>query len=143
MRPALELEGNVAHGREVFSQLCATCHRYAELGQDVGPALTEIHRKSKESLLYEILDPNAAVDTKYLNHQIRTTDGNIYSGIVSRETDEAVTLKMAGGMEQVIPKKDIERFQSLGISYMPEGQEAVMGQQDLADLLAFLQQPAS
>ncbi len=143
MRPALELAGDVAHGQEVFANLCATCHRYGDLGQDVGPALTEINRKSKEALLYDILDPNAAVDTKYLNHQVRTANGSIYSGIVARETDEAVTLKMTGGLEQTIDKADIERFTSLGISYMPEGQEATLSQQDFADLLAFLQQPAS
>ncbi len=143
MRPALELQGNIAQGREVFANLCANCHRYGNIGQDVGPALTEINRKSREALLYDILDPNAAVDTRYLNHQVRTIDGNIYSGIVARESDESVSLKMIGGQEKTIDKADIDRFTSLGISYMPEGQEAAMGQQDLAHLLAFLQQPAS
>jgi len=143
MRPALELPGNLAEGQQVFANLCANCHRYGDMGQDVGPALTEIHRKSKEALLYDILDPNAAVDTRYLNHQVRTTDGNIYSGIVARETDESVSLKMIGGQEQTIDKADIDRFTSLGISYMPEGQEAALNPQDFADLLAFLQQPAS
>ena len=106
------------------------------------PYLTEINRKSKESLLHDILDPNAAVDTKYLNHRVRTKDGSIHMGIVQRETDTEVSLRMMGGVENTIPKVSIEEFTSLGVSMMPEGQEENMSHQDMADLLAFLQQPS-
>lgn len=140
MRPALALNGNLVRGQALYEETCAQCHRYGQIGEDVGPVLTEISRKSKESLLHDIVDPNAAVDTKYLSHQIRTKDGNIYSGMIYAETDDEITLKMAGGAEQVIDKDNIESLSSLGISLMPEGQERDMSHQDMADLLAFLQQ---
>ncbi|PHN08367.1 PVC-type heme-binding CxxCH protein [Flavilitoribacter nigricans] len=140
MRPALDLKGNVAAGKEVFGTLCGTCHRYGATGQDVGPVLTEIQRKSKASLLHDILDPNAAVDTKYLSHRVQTKNGDIYVGIVEQETDAEITLKMLGGQAVQIPKQEVETFASLGQSLMPEGLEAGMSEQDLADLLAFLQQ---
>ncbi len=142
MRPALALPGDVEKGKAVFEKLCGTCHRYGPIGQDVGPVLTEINRKSKESLLHDILDPNAAVDTKYLNHQARTRDGNIYSGMIQREGDSEITLKMAGGPEITLKKERIEQLSSLGISLMPEGLESGMSHQDMAGLLAFLQQPS-
>jgi putative membrane-bound dehydrogenase-like protein len=140
LRPALHLEGDLVKGKEQFINLCSQCHQYGAIGKNVGPVLTEINRKSKESLLYDILDPNAAVDTKYINHQVKTKAGNIYTGIIARETDTEISLKMLGGTEQTILKSNIDKLVSLGISMMPEGQEANLKPQDLADLLAFLQQ---
>ena len=139
MSPALTLAGDIAKGKEQFRNLCAQCHRYENLGKNVGPVLTEISRKSKAALLHDILDPNAAVDTKYMNHQTKTKDGNIYTGIIAQESDTEIILKMLGGQETSISKKEIEQLSSLGISMMPEGQERNMSVQDMADLLAFLQ----
>jgi putative heme-binding domain-containing protein len=143
MRPALTLNGSADAGSQVFNVQCAQCHRFGNIGKEVGPVLTEVSRKSKESLLYDILDPNAAVDTKYLNHQVKTKDGNIFSGLVAHETDHEITLKIIGGAEKTIPKQNIEQFSSLGTSLMVEGLEANIGPQEMADLLAYLQQAPS
>ncbi|RMG24306.1 MAG: hypothetical protein D6730_12910, partial [Bacteroidetes bacterium] len=140
MHGALSLKGSPQKGKKIFETSCSTCHRYGEMGKEVGPALTEIGRKSRESLLHDILDPNAAVDTRYLNHQVRTKDGNIYTGMVAHESDTHIHLRMAGGQEVQLPKAEIQSFTSLGISLMPEGLEAGLSPEDMADLLAFLQQ---
>jgi putative membrane-bound dehydrogenase-like protein len=140
MRPALELNGNIQAGERHFVSLCISCHQYGELGVDVGPVLTEINRKSKESLLHDMLDPNAAADTRYLNHQVKTTNGTIYSGIIAEESDTEVVIKMIGGEEKTIAKADIDKLSSMGLSMMPEGLEKGLSTQDMADLLAFLQQ---
>ncbi|MGI9551634.1 MAG: hypothetical protein ACR2MT_10570, partial [Aurantibacter sp.] len=140
MGPALAMNGSPVQGADIFDVQCAQCHRYGNDGEDVGPVLTEVNRKSKESLLHDILDPNAAIDTKYLNHQLKTKEGNILSGLVFRETDSEIGLKMIGGDERIIQKSEIEQFSSLGRSMMPEGLETNMSHQEMADLLAFLQQ---
>ena len=141
MRPALTIAGNIEKGKEQFINLCSQCHQYGSIGKNVGPILTEISRKSRESLLHDILDPNAAVDASYINHQAKTKDGNIYTGIISRETDTELSLKMLGGQEIHLKKNELENLSALGISMMPEGQEANMSPEEMADLLAFLQQP--
>jgi len=140
MQPALALNGDSDKGSVVFQNLCSSCHIYGSTGNEVGPVLTEISRKSKESLVHEILDPNAAVDTRYLNYKVITTGGSIYFGLVSNETDTELALKMTGGEEVIIPKNTIEVFMSTGKSLMPEGLEAGINKQQMADLLAFLQQ---
>ena len=140
MQPALHLAGDVANGQQLFEAMCSSCHQYGKLGNVVGPVLTEIHRKSKESLLHEILDPNAAVETRYVNHRIRTRNGDIYTGIVDSETDAEVTLIMTGGMKVSVHKAQIETLSSLGLSAMPEGLETGLTHEKMADLLAFLQQ---
>lgn len=139
MKPALALQGSAANGQRVFETTCASCHVYRTRGNEVGPALTEIARKSKETLMHDILDPNAAADPKYINHRLETRSGVVHMGIVAAETDQQVTIKKMGGENVVIKKDEIKSFRSLGTSLMMEGLESGMTHQELADLLAFLQ----
>ena len=140
MRPALALQGKPKAGSKIFELQCATCHRFGSVGNEVGPDLTEISRKSKETLLHDILDPNAGADPEYINHIIELNDGQVYSGIISEETDDALFIKMMGGQEKNIAKNQIKTISSTGLSLMPEGLEGVLKENDMADLLAFLQQ---
>jgi putative membrane-bound dehydrogenase-like protein len=139
MKDALLLKGSAREGEAVFTTLCSSCHRYGAIGKEVGPVLTEINRKSKESLLHDILDPNAAVETRYINHKLVTVAGEIHVGMVENETDYAITIKKAGGEAVVVEKKNIKSFYSLGASLMMEGIESNMTLQEMADLLEFLQ----
>lgn len=138
MKDALTLHGSGEKGALVFNSICAACHRYGNVGNDVGPVLTEISRKSKELLLHDILDPNAAVNTQYINHKLETRDGKIHVGIVDSETNAVITLKKMGGEQITISKTEVKTFSSLGTSLMMEGLENSMTPQELADLLAFL-----
>jgi len=56
------------------------------------------------------------------------------------ESADAITLLQALGKQLVIPRKDIKRLESSGISLMPEGLEAGLTPADLRDLVAFLQE---
>jgi len=139
MKASLSLRGNVENGAVVFDELCSQCHVYADNGYDVGPVLTEIRRKSKESLLHDILDPNAAVDTRYINHKVVLKDGQVHLGIIYSEDDSSISLKKMAGSEVEISKADISEFRSLGTSFMMEGIEANLDHQSMADLLSYLQ----
>jgi putative heme-binding domain-containing protein len=139
MKPSLVLEGQTANGAKVFENVCANCHIYGTLGNEVGPVLTEIGRKSKETLMHDILDPNAAADPKYSNHRLETQGGVVHIGIVAAETDQQITIMKIGGEKVTIDKGDIKSFRSLGTSLMMEGLENSMTHQEMADLLAFLQ----
>jgi putative membrane-bound dehydrogenase-like protein len=142
MKPALVLAGSVMQGAEVFQSVCSNCHVYGAQGQEVGPVLTEINRKSKETLLHDIIDPNAAVDTKYINHRLETKAGIVHMGIVASETDQQITLMKMGGEQVVVDKDEVQSFRSTGTSLMMEGLENSMTTQEMADLLAFLQNGA-
>ncbi|UBM58558.1 c-type cytochrome [Marinilongibacter aquaticus] len=139
MRPALQLMGDAQKGQQIFANTCSSCHQYGSLGTEVGPVLTEINRKSKATLLHDILDPNAAVDPVYINHALETKDGTMHLGIVANETDQAITIKKIGGDKVTIAKQDIKSFRSLGSSLMMEGFENTLSIQEFADLLEFLQ----
>ena len=139
MKPALSMQGSAQRGKEVFELVCANCHQFGDLGAQVGPSLTDIGRKSKETLLHDILDPNAAADPQYINHRLETTAGSVHMGIIASETDQALTMKKIGGESVVVNKNDIKSFRSLGTSLMMEGLENTMSPAEMADLLAYLQ----
>ena len=88
--------------------------------------------------MHDILDPNAAVNTEYINHKVETKEGEVHMGIVDSETDEYIVIKKMGGAKVTINKADIKNLSSMGTSLMMEGLEGAMSIQDMADLLAFL-----
>jgi putative membrane-bound dehydrogenase-like protein len=139
MKPALSLDGAAANGMQVFDLVCGNCHQFGTRGKEVGPTLTDIGRKSKETLLHDILDPNAAADPQYINHRLETNAGSVHLGIVAAETDQAITIKKMGGESVVVNKAEVKSFRSLGTSLMMEGLENTITVQEMADLLAFLQ----
>ncbi len=139
MRPALALKGQPSDGRALFGDLCARCHRFGTQGTDVGPDLTEISRKSPETLLHDIVDPNAAVEAEFLSYTIETTDGRLLTGLVRDQTDRGLVLQAGDGTQTDVARAEIEVMRTGGLSLMPEELEAGLEPQDLADLLAFLQ----
>ena len=76
--------------------------------------------------MLHILDPNREVQPTYVNYNVATTDGRILTGIIADESANAVTLKRAEGVTDVIPRSRIETIASTGQSLMPEGLEKGM-----------------
>ena len=135
---ALALAGDPFSGRGHFSNLCATCHHMDGVGVDVGPSIASLTDKSPESLLIAILDPNRAVENKY-NQLIATTEKNETAvGILTEETATTVTLTTIGGHQQTLIRKNLASLETHAVSLMPEGLEAELNPQQMADLLAFL-----
>ncbi len=140
MQPALALAGDAVRGKRVFDDTCMRCHRVGDEGGDLAPNLTEIYRKSRETLLFDILDPNAAVDQQYVSYSIERNNGELVTGIIDGETDDAVTVRDANGVRTVVPRADIREMMSDGLSLMPEELESGLDPQAMADLLAYLQE---
>ena len=136
--PALDLKGDPAAGKAVFTRVCATCHRLGDLGVEVGPNLGALTEKTPETLLISILDPNRAFESRYASFTVATKDGRLITGLVASETANSVTLRRQEGKEDVVLRSDIEEMTASGQSFMAEGLEKELTQRDMADLLAFL-----
>ncbi|MGZ8920606.1 MAG: c-type cytochrome, partial [Limisphaerales bacterium] len=134
--------GEPTAGRAVFEQLCAQCHKAGDLGKTVGPDLTSISHRSVEDILYNIIDPNMAINPLYSHYQAETKSGDLIAGILVSESPDSVTLLQANEIKSTIPRADLLKFRSTGTSLMPEGLEAGISPQQMRDLIAFLQQPA-
>jgi putative membrane-bound dehydrogenase-like protein len=135
---ALELAGNREHGRVVFSNACAGCHKAEELGVNVGPSLLTVVNRSPENLLTQILDPNREVAPNFVNYLVALKDGRTVTGMIVDESATTMTLLRAQAATEVILRDQIETIQSTGLSLMPEGLEKGLQLQDIADLIAFI-----
>ena len=138
MRPALELAGDPERGEALFLELCARCHRSGGFGSGPGPDLSGIGRKSAETLLHDILDPNAAVDAAWVNYVVETVDGEVHSGLLAESAGGGIVLRAAEDLLIEVPAERVREVRSDGLSMMPEELEAGLAPADMADLLAFL-----
>jgi putative heme-binding domain-containing protein len=134
----LAMDGDAKRGREIFKKNCATCHKVAGIGIDVGPDIADTRTKTESALLVDILNPNQAIDNNYINYLVTTKSGRILTGLLATETASSITLKRAEGQTDVVLRQDIESIASTGVSLMPEGLEKTIALQEMADLLRFL-----
>ncbi|HEV3115694.1 MAG TPA: hypothetical protein VGY58_01495, partial [Gemmataceae bacterium] len=137
-RSLLTLKGDPRRGGQVFTKLCATCHLFGGVGHQVGPELASVGDKSPEGLLIAILDPNRAVEARYINYVAQTKNGQTLTGILTTETGNSITLLGPDAKQQVILRTDLDELISSNKSLMPEGLEKDLKPQDLADLIAHI-----
>ncbi len=137
-RSVLTMTGDSKRGVQVFTKTCATCHQLAGIGHQVGPDLASLGDKSPESLLIAVLDPNRAVEARYINYVAQTKNGQTFTGVLASETGNSITLVGPEGKKQVILRTDLEELVSSNKSVMPEGLEKDLKAEDLADLFAFI-----
>lgn len=117
---------------------CLACHRIDGKGSAVGPDLADVRAKPRAALLTDILDPNRAVEERWIAYAIELRDGTTATGLVDSEDDQSVTLKTPGGMTQTFARTDIKTMSSTETSLMPVGLEAALPPEDMADLIDLL-----
>jgi putative membrane-bound dehydrogenase-like protein len=139
-QPVLELAGDTERGGMVFARRCQACHVVDGKGHEVGPNLAALTTRSAPYLLSAIIDPNREVDGRYQNYVAVTRDGRSVAGLLAGETATSVTLREQGGKEHVLLRDDLEQLKGTGKTVMPEGLEADLSQQDMADLIAYVQE---
>jgi putative heme-binding domain-containing protein len=140
-KEAATLRGTATKGQAIFAKTCATCHKLGDTGNAVGPDLASVGDKSPEGLLVAILVPNRAVETRYINYIATTKDDQTFTGLLAAESANSITLLGADAKPQTILRSDLKELRSGNTSLMPEGLEANLTPQDLADLIAFIAGP--
>lgn len=136
---ALELKGDTTKGKAVYLSNCSVCHQMrGKLGVELGPDLGTVHNWTAEIIMANILDPNISISAGYDLWNVELKSGESLQGIISSETDAAITLRNNGKPEKTINRQDIKEIRSLDISAMPTGLEKKISKQEMADLLAFL-----
>lgn len=141
-RPALSLAGDGTRGKDVFARTCVACHKLGDLGNEVGPNLASVVEHPPEKLLINILDPNIDVQPGFYAYFCQFADGTELYGLMTSETGTSVTFKLLDGSTRGVLRKDIKSLRSANVSLMPEGLEAAMTPQDLADLIQFIRSGA-
>jgi putative heme-binding domain-containing protein len=134
--PALA-RANPVRGKSLFTQHCATCHKLFGEGGSVGPELTGSQRANLDYVLENVLDPSAVVPSEYRLVNFTTADERLVSGIIVRETKDAVTIH-TGRDTVVLATADIIARKPTNLSLMPDGLFDQMTPDDVRDLVAYL-----
>jgi putative heme-binding domain-containing protein len=137
---AVKLNGDISRGKKLFDENCAKCHMPRRDRGRVGPDLSSVNMKTKEELVTSILNPSSAIEPRFTYYMITTKDGRMYDGVISNETPGMITLR--GGSDEgdeTILRTNIAQVRASSLSLMPDGLEKGLGQQGLADVIAYLQ----
>jgi putative membrane-bound dehydrogenase-like protein len=139
MRRMLErTKGDPERGITVYKKLCAQCHKIHGEGVEVGPDITSNGRSTFEQLLSNVFDPSLVIGAGYQAVTVETVTGRSLTGLLVEDSPARVVLKVQGGKQEVVARKDVERVQVSKLSLMPEDVEKQLGPQEIADLFAFL-----
>jgi putative heme-binding domain-containing protein len=134
--------GDVNRGRAVFfgkKAQCAACHSAQGQGERIGPDLSKIGASRTESdMLESIVFPSNSIARGFESYVVHTTDGKSFTGVMRRETADAVVLITAERAEVRLPRNRIESIELSKTSIMPQGLDSGMSRQELGDVIAFL-----
>ena len=136
-QPSLALVGDPNRGQVTFRQRCASCHQAATEGFLLGPNLAAFRTAGAEKILANLIDPNREVAADYAAFEVRTKE-QTHFGLLADETPTHLTIRFPFGKFVTIERKRVLGMKSLPRSFMPEGLEAGLDHQAMADLLAFL-----
>jgi putative heme-binding domain-containing protein len=131
--------GDAARGRQHFEKVCANCHKLHGFGTAIGPDLTGAERKNRDLLVRNIVDPSAMIRQEFLAHIAATKDGQVLTGLLAESTAETITLVDAKNQRTVLRHSDIEELQESPVSLMPEKLLDELTDQQIRDLIAYLQ----
>ncbi len=136
-------DGDVRRGHRVFhgsKAACSACHAMGYLGGTIGPDLTRIGGIRKRSELLEaIVFPSSSFVRSYEPLTVISDDGLVWNGTVKDQTPTELILINSERREIRIERESIEETRPGKVSIMPSGLDGQLSQQELADLLAFLQ----
>jgi putative heme-binding domain-containing protein len=136
--------GDPAQGRLIFEKNCSTCHEIGGIGHQVGPNLASMINRGAESVLFNVLAPNAEVDPRFMEYVVATNDGQVINGVIAGQTPTAVTFRGPDNKVTTVLRVDFDgEMHSSGKSLMPEGFEKVIDKKSMANLIAFLQKAAA
>ena len=150
---------DVAIGTKIFSEAsCAGCHAVgtiateglggSSIGGGVGPAMDDLYLRYKgdhAAVLRSILHPSETIDPKYVMQKVLTVDGTVISGVLQRETDDAVFL-LTGAADQPpveIAQEDIDAMLPSKVSIMPKALLNQYEREEIYGLLAYLESLSS
>jgi putative membrane-bound dehydrogenase-like protein len=139
--PALKLKGDAKNGAAAFAKNCSTCHKVDGVGHEIGPNLRSVADHSPEKLLVSILDPSRAIEPGFTAFLCTLTSGAQLYGLITAETGSSISMKFPDDTTRTILRSEIKQLRSTKTSLMPEGLEATVTPQDMADIIQFLQAP--
>jgi len=131
--------GDATHGKALFTTTCMICHSVGGQGAQIGPVLNGAGAPGVETLLRNILTPNAAMEAGYRMFRVELKDGDVLDGLLVSQDSESIILRRPNSEDQRIPQNQVRRAAFTKRSIMPEGLLEALKPEEVADLFAYLQ----
>jgi putative heme-binding domain-containing protein len=129
--------GDASAGRALFAKTCMQCHTLYGEGGKVGPDLTGSNRVEIDYLLVNIVDPSAVIAKEYMVSLVFMKDGDAFSGIITKEEGDTISLTTESGVQQ-LERAEVKEVRRSELSMMPEGLLNPLSKQEVVNLVTYL-----
>jgi putative heme-binding domain-containing protein len=146
----VRLRGDARRGAVLFHTSAASCNRCHATGDSASPLGPDLTTPRPETttpdaaiahVVASLLDPSAQIREGYETLTIQTVDGEVKSGLLVRETSDALVLRSAENLleETVIPRDEIEVVARSDVSMMPAGLvDSLADEREFLDLARYV-----
>jgi putative heme-binding domain-containing protein len=133
--------GDADRGRNIFftnqTSQCIKCHSYDDRGGNAGPRLNGVAKKlTRPQLLEALISPGARLAPGYGVVTVDLKNGKTLSGILQKENNTSLILKVGDQPNEVIRKDQITKRIN-GASSMPD-MKFILSKKEIRDLVSFL-----
>jgi len=138
---SLKIPGKAGQGEAIYAKLnCSKCHT-VKMGEPLrGPFLPNVAKTYKRPQLAEaVLLPSKSLAQGFVTYTFVMDDGKSYTGFVTNEAADEITIRDAEGKEIKLAPAAIEERAKQNISVMPEGLAKDLTIEEFASLLAYLE----
>jgi len=133
-------KGDAKKGQQVFTLVCAACHRYKGKGGNIGPNLDAYQLNNPGFLIPAVVDPSLGIREEYAGFNVTTRDDQLLTGFIAQNAPQFIVLRDLAQNSITLPRNEIKNLQAMPVSLMPEGLLDALTPQQVQDLFAFLMQ---
>jgi putative heme-binding domain-containing protein len=131
----------IEEGQKAYQKAsCVQCHRFGDLGNEVGPDLTDVGKRFKRKDLIEaILYPSKTISDLWQSAVIKTYDGRTLSGVIESQDASQLVIRLVTNERVTLQKSQIQSREDAKTSLMPEGLLNNLSVGEASNLLLFLE----
>jgi putative heme-binding domain-containing protein len=119
--------------------VCQTCHAVGGAGGKIGPDLSSLGTSSPiDNIIQSLLAPNESIKEGYELQRVVKKDGSSVMGYLAGDGASAVVIRNVAGIEESVPKDQIEVHESVPGSLMPPALTASLDRKEFVDLVGYL-----
>ncbi|HVR35150.1 MAG TPA: ThuA domain-containing protein [Methylomirabilota bacterium] len=139
-RERTDVKGDWLRGRRLYfgEAGCVTCHTIRGEGMALGPDLSNLIHRDRESVVHDILEPSATINPDQTGTMVTLENGTVLTGIARSLGADPLVIALAAGEKLEIPRAQVKTVEAMETSLMPAGLGAEWSDDQMEDLLTFL-----
>jgi len=119
--------------------MCQTCHAIGGAGGKIGPDLSSLGTSSPiDNIIQSLLAPSESIKEGFELQRVVKKDGSAVMGYLAGDGASALVIRNVAGIEESIPKSQIDVHESVPGSLMPPGLTAGLDKKEFVDLVGYL-----